>query len=67
MYYQPDKGANFSMYLISHSPDIHTDEHSCKYSSDMMSKQECFDDPIAVMKMETFVNCPILIMQNSYH
>jgi len=46
---QPDKGANSSTHLISHGPEIHTDQHSCKRSSDMTSKQECLDDPVAVM------------------
>ena len=46
---QPGKGANSSTHLISHGPEIHTDQHSCKRSSDMTSKQECLDDPVAVM------------------
>jgi hypothetical protein len=46
---QPDKGANLSTHLISHGPEIHTDQHSCKRSSNMTSKQECFDDPVAVI------------------
>jgi len=46
---QPDKGANLSKHLISYGPEIHTDQHSCKRSSDMTSKQECFDDPVAVL------------------
>lgn len=46
---QPDKRANLSMHLISHGPEIHTNQHSCQRSSDMTSKQECSDDPPDVM------------------
>jgi hypothetical protein len=47
---QSDKGANLSTHLISHGPEIQTDQHFCKLSPDITINQEYFAGSRSHMK-----------------